>query len=117
MTRNKAWLLILLAGICEIFWVSGLKYADTLTLKALTGVGIIISFICAMLAMKKLEVSIVYSVWVGIGTGGVVLMEILVFGQEVSFAKIALITILILGVLGLKYSATDKTKQEKCKEK
>lgn len=107
MSKNLAWILILIGGICEVAWVSGLKYADTLELKMLTGVGIAFSFTCAVLAMKKLEVSIVYSVFVGIGTGGVVFAEIVVFGQEASFLKIAFITTLMLGVLGLKCSVKE----------
>ncbi|GAB0172197.1 MAG: multidrug efflux SMR transporter [Helicobacter trogontum] len=107
ISKNLAWILILIGGICEVAWVSGLKYADTLPLKVLTGVGIAFSFTCAVLAMKKLEVAIVYSVFVGIGTGGVVIAEIVVFGQEASLAKIALISTLMLGVLGLKYSVKE----------
>lgn len=113
ISKNLAWLLILIGGICEVAWVSGLKYADTLPLKALTGVGIAFSFTCAVLAMKRLEVSIVYSVFVGIGTGGVVIAEIVLFGEEASFIKIALISTLMLGVLGLKCSVKEsKTAQD-----
>lgn len=39
MSKNLAWF-FLIGGICEMFWVSGLKYADTLGLQALTGLGI-----------------------------------------------------------------------------
>lgn len=113
ISKNLAWLLILIGGICEVAWVSGLKYADTLPLKALTGVGIAFSFTCAVLAMKRLEVSIVYSVFVGIGTGGVVMAEIVLFGEEASLIKIALISTLMLGVLGLKCSVKEsKTAQD-----
>lgn len=113
ISKNLAWLLILIGGICEVAWVSGLKYADTLPLKALTGVGIAFSFTCAVLAMKRLEVSIVYSVFVGIGTGGVVIAEIVLFGEEASLIKIALISTLMLGVLGLKCSVKEsKTAQD-----
>ncbi|STP11795.1 SMR family multidrug efflux pump [Helicobacter cinaedi] len=113
ISKNLAWLLILIGGICEVAWVSGLKYADTLPLKALTGVGIAFSFTCAVLAMKRLEVSIVYSVFVGIGTGGVVVAEIVLFGEEASLIKIALISTLMLGVLGLKCSVKEsKTAQD-----
>lgn len=108
MSKNVAWILILLGGICEVFWVSGLKYANTLAWQILTVLGIAFSFTCAVLAMKRLEVSIVYSVFVGIGTGGVVVAEILVFGQEASFAKLALIATLMLGVLGLKLSTKER---------
>ncbi|WP_254422514.1 DMT family transporter [Helicobacter bilis] len=113
ISKNLAWLLILIGGICEVAWVSGLKYADTLPLKALTGVGIAFSFTCAVLAMKRLEVSIVYSVFVGIGTGGVVVAEIVLFGEEAALIKIALISTLMLGVLGLKCSVKEsKTAQD-----
>lgn len=113
ISKNLAWLLILIGGICEVAWVSGLKYADTLPLKALTGAGIAFSFTCAVLAMKRLEVSIVYSVFVGIGTGGVVVAEIVLFGEEASLIKIALISTLMLGVLGLKCSVKEsKTAQD-----
>lgn len=113
MSKNIAWILILVGGICEVFWVSGLKYADTLAWQILTIIGIAFSFTCAVLAMKKLEVSIVYSVFVGIGTGGVVVAEILVFGQEASAMKLALIATLMLGVLGLKCSVKEsKTIQD-----
>ncbi|MCI7410197.1 multidrug efflux SMR transporter [Helicobacter bilis] len=113
ISKNLAWLLILIGGICEVAWVSGLKYADTLPLKALTCLGIAFSFTCAVLAMKRLEVSIVYSVFVGIGTGGVVVAEIVLFGEEASLIKIALISTLMLGVLGLKWSVKEsKTAQD-----
>ena len=113
ISKNLAWLLILIGGICEVAWVSGLKYADTLPLKALTGVGIAFSFTCAVLAMKRLEVSIVYSVFVSIGTGGVVVAEIVLFGEEAALIKIALISTLMLGVLGLKCSVKEsKTAQD-----
>lgn len=106
MSKNLAWILILIGGFSEIFWVSGLKYADTLVWHVLTIVGIAFSFFCAILAMRAIEVSIVYSVFVGIGTGGVVMADILVFGQEVSILKLILIAMLMLGVLGLKFSVS-----------
>lgn len=113
ISKNLAWFLILIGGVCEVAWVSGLKYANTLPLKALTCLGIAFSFTCAILAMKRLEVSIVYSVFVGIGTGGIVIVDIVVFGQESSFIKIFLITTLMLGVLGLKCSVKEsKTAQD-----
>lgn len=53
-------------------------------------------------ACEKLEVSIAYSVFVGIGTVGVVLNEIFLFDIEVSVTKIVLIAILLLSIIGLK---------------
>lgn len=102
ISLNLAWSLIVLGGIIECFWVSGLKYANTLPLYILTGIGICISFTCAVIAMKKIEVSIAYSVFVGIGTTGVILLEMLFFKESFSLLKIILILILLSGVIGLK---------------
>ncbi|MBK1971577.1 DMT family transporter [Campylobacter sp. TTU_617] len=103
ISLNLAWSLVILGGIIECFWVSGLKYANTLPLYILTGVGICISFACAVIAMKKIEVSIAYSVFVGIGTAGVVLVEMFYFKENFSLFKIILILTLLSGVIGLKF--------------
>lgn len=111
MSKNLAWLLVIIGGVCEIFWVSGLKHADTLGLQALTGLGIGISFVCMLLAIKALEISVAYSVFVGIGAGGIVVMEIVVFGEPASVGKLALIALLMCAVIGLKF-ATHESEQE-----
>lgn len=108
MSKNLAWLLIIIGGICEIFWVSGLKYADTLGLQALTGFGICISFVCMLLAIRVIEISVAYSVFVGIGAAGIVLAEIVVFGIPASWLKITLIVVLMCAVIGLKFVTSDK---------
>lgn len=104
MSKNLAWLLVLIGGVCEVFWVSGLKYADTLGLQILTGVGISISFVCMLFSIKALEISVAYSVFVGIGAGGIVVMEILAFGEPASLAKLSLIALLMCAVIGLKFT-------------
>lgn len=102
ISANFAWFSVLFGGFVEIFWVSGLKYSQSILEYCLTATGVLISFICMLLAVKRLEVSIAYAVFVGIGTAGVVLSEMLVFAESVSLIKIILIGILLLGVIGLK---------------
>lgn len=103
---NLAWGLVLLGGVVEIFWVSGLKHADSIALYALTVCGIGFSFVAMLIAVRYIEVSIAYAVFVGIGTVGVVLSEILVFGEAFSWVKIALIFVLLAAIIGLKFQAT-----------
>lgn len=100
---NLAWGLVVLGGIVECFWVSGLKHADSLLLYALTACGIAFSFSAMIVACKVLEVSIAYSVFVGIGAAGVVAGEILIFGEAFSALKVALITVLLCAVIALKF--------------
>lgn len=99
------WLLIIMGGIIEIFWVSGLKYSTSLPMYALTALGICVSFICAIKACKSLEVSVAYAVLVGIGTGGVAAAEMLFFDNQINIIRIILIFILLIGVVGLKLTS------------
>ena len=100
---NIAWGLVILGGIVECFWVSGLKYANTPLLYMLTALGIAFSFGAMILACKVLEVSIAYSVFVGIGTAGVVAGEIFIFGEPFSLIKVSLIALLLFAVIALKF--------------
>lgn len=102
ISENFAWSLVIFGAFVEIFWVSGLKYSQSILEYCLTALGVLTSFICMLLAVKRLEVSIAYAVFVGIGTAGVVVSEILVFAEAVSLVKIILIAVLLLGVIGLK---------------
>lgn len=102
---NFAWLLVVLGGLVEVFWVTGLKYADTLATYALTGIGVLFSFSAMIMACKSLEVSVVYAVFVGIGASGVVLNEMILFGEPFSIVKVSLIVLLMLSVIGLKFSS------------
>lgn len=106
------WLFVILGGIIEVFWVSGLKYADTFWLYCLTFVGILISFVLMILATKRLEVSVAYAVFVGIGAAGIVIAEMLVFGEEVHLVRIALIATLLCGVVGLKLTSKSKSEDK-----
>ena len=105
LTPNLAWGLVIFGGIVECFWASGLKYSENLFAFTLTGIGIFISFICMVLAVRVLEIGIAYSVFVGIGTAGITLAEIFIFGESFSFLKILVIATLLVGVIGLKLSA------------
>lgn len=102
INANFGWLMVILGGFVECFWVSGLKYSTEIWHYALTAIGVCISFTCFLKACERLEVSIAYSVFVGIGTIGVVLNEIFIFGVETSIIKITLIAILLLSIIGLK---------------
>ena len=103
------WLFVIIGGIIEIFWVSGLKYADTFWLYCLTFAGILASFVLMILATKRLEVSVAYAVFVGIGAAGIVVAEMLIFGEKANLLRIALIIVLLIGVLGLKLTSKSES--------
>ncbi len=96
----------------SVFWVSRLKYADSFALCILTGVGILFSFCAMLVACRKVEVSIAYSVFVRIGAAGVVLFEIFIFDEEFSWIKLALIAFLLVGIIGLKIVSKDQVGED-----
>ncbi|PPA70561.1 DMT family transporter [Jeotgalibacillus proteolyticus] len=100
-----AWLYLIAAGITEIIWALGLKFAEGFTQpvpSAITIVFIIISFLLFSRAMKQIPVGTAYAVFTGIGAAGTALIGILVFGEFVSIAKVFFLLLLIGGIIGLK---------------
>ncbi|OCA80860.1 DMT family transporter [Pseudobacillus wudalianchiensis] len=109
---NKEWMKIFVAACFEVLWVVGLKHADNPWEWAGTVVAIIVSFYLLIAAGNKLPVGTVYAVFVGLGTAGTVLSEIIFFGEPVKIAKLLLIVVLLVGVIGLKL-VTDEKEGEK----
>ncbi|MCU6707269.1 multidrug efflux SMR transporter [Paenibacillus sp. J5C_2022] len=107
-----AWVYVILAGIIEVFWVIGLKKASSLLEWAAVAAAIVISFFLLFKAFKSLPVGTVYAVFTGLGAGGIVLSEILFFGEPFSIVKIALIGLIFVGVIGLKRISGEKTEKE-----
>lgn len=99
---SKNWFKVLVAGFFEVGWVIGLKHASSILEWGLTLVAIFFSFYLLIKASEELPVGTVYAVFVGIGTTGTVLLDSFLFGQPLTFAKISLIVVLLIGVVGLK---------------
>lgn len=102
-----SWLILFVAGLFEIVWAIGLKYTDGFTRlvpSVITLIAAAISFGLLGLAMKTFPVGTAYSVWVGIGAAGTVLMGVLLFSEPVNALRIGSVALIVLGVLGLKLS-------------
>ena len=99
---DKRWVQVFIAAIFEVCWVIGLKHAETIGAWILTAIAIFISFYLLINASSKLPVGTVYAVFVGLGTLGTVLTDIVLFDQPVLPMKLVFIAILLIGVVGLK---------------
>ncbi|MGA3602373.1 DMT family transporter [Lysinibacillus agricola] len=99
------WLLVLLAAISEIIGVVGLRfYSQEKTIRNLLlyAGGFGLSFVLLYTSFNYLQLSIAYVVWVGIGTVGAVLVNIIFFGESKNMNRIISIIAIIIGVAGLK---------------
>jgi paired small multidrug resistance pump len=108
---NKTWISVFIAAFFEVGWVIGLKHADGVLEWGGTLIAIIISFYLMIMAGRDLAVGTVYAVFVGLGTAGTVLAEILLFDAPVISAKLALIVLLLSGVISLKMLSNQKEKE------
>ena len=99
---NKYWVFVLVAGILEIIWATGLKYSTNTWQWIGTLVCIYLSFYYIIQATKTIPVATAYAIFTGIGAVGTVLIDIFVFDASTSIMKIVLLCTLILGILGLK---------------
>ena len=107
---NTKWLYVLFGGLIEVVWVAGLKHAHLPWQWAITCICIAICFYLVVQASKHLPVGTVYAVFVGLGTAGTVLCEMLFFKEPFHFTKIVLIALLLSGVMGLKM-ITDRSEK------
>ncbi|MWP62754.1 MULTISPECIES: DMT family transporter [unclassified Gilliamella] len=98
------WLLILIASVFEVIGAIGLKlYAEQKSLLRLVLYwgGFFVSFILFYFSLHYLELSIVYPVWVGLGTSGAVLANMLLFNEPKNTPRLFGLAIIIIGVVGL----------------
>ncbi|SEQ41002.1 DMT family transporter [Piscibacillus halophilus] len=99
---QKAWLQVFIGAFFEVIWVIGLKHASHYIEWAGTIVAIFISFYLLIKAGETLPVGTSYAVFVGLGTAGTVVSDIVFFGEPFSFLRIGFIAFLLIGVIGLK---------------
>lgn len=109
---SKQWLNIFVAAFFEVGWVIGLKHANSVLEWLGTAIAIFISFYLLIKAGESLPVGTVYAVFVGLGTAGTVFADSLLFGEPWKLAKIASITVLLAGVVGLKLVTGEPTDKE-----
>ena len=101
------WLFLVLAIILEVCGTTSMKLSEGFS-KLIPSLLIFIfyglCFTALTFALKKIDVSIAYVIWAGIGTTLIVTVGILYFKEPMTALKIASIGLVIIGVIGLHLS-------------
>ena len=103
-----AWILLVIAGLLEAGWAIGLKYTEGFTKPVASGLtiaGIITSMYLLALAARTLPIGTACAVWVGIGTFGTIVLGITVLGEPATTGRIFFLILLMVAVIGLKFTA------------
>jgi quaternary ammonium compound-resistance protein SugE len=99
------WLLLLLAGLFEVGWAVGLKYAAGFSRPLpclLTGAAMLASIALLGLALKSLPLGSAYATWTGIGAIGTLLAGALLFGETLTPLRLLSLLLIAAGLVGLK---------------
>ena len=103
-----AWMILFLAGLFETGWAIGLKYTDGFTRlwpTVWTVFAMIVSLWLLGIAMKTLPVGTAYSVWVGVGAVGTVVLGIALLDEPANAARLISVGLIIAGIIGLKLAS------------
>lgn len=104
----NAWLLLAAAIVLEVAGTTSMKFSAGFT-RLLPSVLIFVfyalSFFALTLALKKLDLSLAYAIWAGVGTVLIALIGFIYFGEQATLFKTACIGLIVIGVVGLNYSA------------
>lgn len=98
------WFYLFLAIVLEVAGTTAMKLSEGFA-RALPSIMIFVfyslSFAGLTLALKKIDVSVAYAIWSGLGTALITAIGMLYFREPATLIKIASIGLIILGVAGL----------------
>ena len=103
-----SWVYLFTAGLAEIGWPVGLKWAQE---PGKLFIGVVVAVVAMaisggllFLAQKEIALGTAYAVWTGIGAAGTFLVGLWLFGDPGSFACYLGVLLIITGVVTLKFA-------------
>ncbi|AVH62178.1 hypothetical protein CDG77_22720 [Nostoc sp. 'Peltigera membranacea cyanobiont' 213] len=104
---SSSWIYLIAAILFEVSGTTCMKLSEGFT-KIVPSVLIFIfyglCFSCLTLALKRIEVSVAYSVWAGLGTVLIAIIGIIWFRESATLIKLLSIALIIVGVIGINAS-------------
>jgi len=99
-----SWLYLILGIVFEVMGTTCMKLSQGFT-RIWPSIGMFIFYgVCftfLAIALKKIEVSVAYAIWSGLGTTLIVIIGIGWFHESISPVKFLSIALIIIGVVGL----------------
>jgi len=90
----------------EVLGTLSLKYSSLHNSQLagwLTLIFYIVSFSLMWYAIKKIDISVAYAIWAGLGTALITLVGAKIFDEVLTPLKLLFVSLIIIGVVGLKY--------------
>ena len=116
MEEKMSWVYLIIAIVAEVFGTTSMKLSQGLS-KLWPSVMIFVfyglSLVFLTVSLKKIDISVAYAIWSGLGTAIIALIGILLFKESVSSIKVLSIVLIIAGVIGLNLADGLQNKGEK----
>jgi small multidrug resistance pump len=98
------WILLFAAILLEVAGITSMKlsrgFAEPIPSVAVP-VFYVLSAAAVVLALKRLDLSVTYAIWSGVGTALAATIGIAYFREPLTFIKLASLALVVLGVVGL----------------
>ena len=109
---KRAWLFILLGGLCETAWALALKESNGMSDIPYVAIFLVLLAVSMIFLYKALDEGLpmgtAYAVWVGIGAVGTVILGILLMNDPSSLFTILFVSMIIAGIIGLQITTKEK---------
>lgn len=105
-----AWVYLIIAGLLEIGWAIGIKYAHGWTRpgpSAVTIAAMIASFFLLAQAVRTLPIGTGYAIWTGIGAAGAAIAGMILFREPATAGRLICIALILAGIVGLRITSPD----------
>ena len=98
------WFVLVIAGLFEVGWASGLKFVGPQRPLASLAVGVALAISMYLLwaATQRLPIGTAYAVWTGIGAVGAATVGIILYGEPAGAVRLTCIVLIVAGIVGLK---------------
>jgi len=102
------WIFLSIAILFEVAGTTSMKLSRGFA-ELLPSVGVFVFYLCSaaavVLALRRLELSIAYAVWSGVGTALTVMIGIAYFREPLTAMKLASIAFVVIGIAGLSLTS------------
>lgn len=104
---SDSWICLCVAILFGVFGTISMKLSHGLQKWKPTAclfIFYMISFFALTLALRGIDMSIVYTIWSGVGTVIVAIIGVLIFGESASWQKSFSLLFIVIGVIGIHLS-------------
>ena len=102
------WIFLSVAILFEVAGITSLKLSRGFA-EMWPSVGVFVFYVCSaaavILALRRLELSVAYAIWSGVGTVLTAMIGFAYFREPLTLIKLASLALVVLGVVGLSLAS------------